>query len=307
MARSESKRSTELIEAALRILNEIAPATVRQTFYQLVVIELIANCTAAYRRVSRLLTIARRDGRIPFEKIVDRSRQTHDHVGWDDLEHLAYNMELTLQEYRRDYWQDQPIHTEVILEKDAMSGSIMPVVKDYGLLLHPVRGFDSTSNVHQIAKRLVACRRTGKRVHILYLGDFDASGTDMDRDVKARIEDYMNLVLRDEGKRRDQHLCQVEVERVAIFQSDIDKYRLPPQEVKNSDPRAKTFIRRHGSRTVELDALSPDVLRDRLRTAIERLIDQRAWQRAKLVEEAQQKTCQRYAGMLKKMAAKAPS
>jgi hypothetical protein len=302
MARSEWKESTELIEAALRILKEIAPATVRQTFYQLVVVELITNCDAAYRRVSRLLTIARRDGRIPFEMIVDRSRQTHDHAGWDDLEHLAYNMDLMLKEYRRDYWQDQPIHTEVILEKDAMSGSIMPVVKDYGLMLHPVRGFDSTANVHLIAKRLVGRRRAGKRVHILYLGDFDASGTDMDRDVKARLEEYMNLVQRDEGKPPNQDLCQVELERVAIFQGDIDRYRLPPQKVKSSDPRAKAFVRRHGRRTVELDALNPDVLRRRLRSAIERHIERQRWERARMVEEAQRNTCQRYAGMLNKMA-----
>jgi hypothetical protein len=43
MAQSEWKESTELIDAALRILKEIAPSTVRQLFYQLVVVELIMN------------------------------------------------------------------------------------------------------------------------------------------------------------------------------------------------------------------------------------------------------------------------
>lgn len=225
----------------------------------------------------------------------------------DDLEHLAYNMDLMIQEYRRDYWQDQPIHAEIILEKDAMSGSVEPVVREYGLLLHAVRGFNSTSNAHKIAKRLVGRCRAGKTVHVLYLGDFDASGRNMDDDMKARLEEYMRLVLRDEGEPPDAELCQVEIERVAIFQEDIDRYHLPPQRVKMEDPRATSFIKKYGNRTVELDALRPDVLRGRLRTAIERLIDQRAWQRAKLVEEAQQKTCQRYAGMLKKMSAEAPS
>lgn len=82
MARSEWKESTELIDAALRILREVAPATVRQVFYQLVVIELIANSQGAYRRVSRLMTVARRDGRIPFDLIVDRSRTMMDRTGW---------------------------------------------------------------------------------------------------------------------------------------------------------------------------------------------------------------------------------
>ena len=304
MARGEWEESTKLIEAALRILKDIAPATVRQTFYQLVVIELIANCNAAYRKVSRLLTIARRDGRIPFEMIVDRSRHTHDHSGWDDLQHLAYNMDLMLQQYRRDYWQDQAVWTEIILEKDAMSGSLMPIVEEYGLMLHPVRGFDSTANIQVIAKRLVERRRAGKRVRILYLGDFDASGEYMDSDIKKRLEEYMALVLRDQRCPADQELCHVEIERVAIFQSDIARYHLPPQRVKSSDPRATSFIRRYGRQTVELDALSPDVVRSRLREAIERLIDHQRWERAKVVEEAQRDTCQRYAGVLKKMAAK---
>lgn len=302
MGRGERKESTGLIEAALRILKEIAPATIRQLFYQLVVFELIANSFSAYRRVRRLMTIARRDGRIPFKLIVDRSRTTHDHTNWGDLEQLACNMDLMLKQYRRDYWQDQRVWTEIVIEKDAMSGSLMPVVKEYGLMLHPVRGFDSTANVYEIAERLVDRRRAGKRVHILYLGDFDASGEFMDRDIKKRLEEYMGLVLRDRGKPPDEELCQLEFERIAIFQSDIDRYRLPPQRVKSSDPRAKTFIRRHGRRTVELDALSPDVVRRRLRAAIERLIDREQWNRARLVEEAQQNTCERYAGMLKKMA-----
>lgn len=281
MSQGEWKESTELIDAALRILKEIAPATVRQLFYQLVVVELVANSQASYRQVMRLMTKARKDGRIPFDLIVDRSRTTTDGTGWDDLEQLAYNMELTLQDYRLDYWQDQPIHTEIILEKDAMSASVDPVVKEYGLFLHAVRGFNSTSNVHKIAKRLVGRRRAGKRVHVLYLGDFDASGKKMDDDIRTRLAEHMRLAQRDEGRPLDAGLCDIEIERIAIFQSDIGRYNLPPQKVKMEDPRATEFIKKYGERTVELDALRPDVPR-RLRAAIERLIEPSAWQRARL-------------------------
>src|SRR3954447_20082552 len=96
MAQGEWKETTELIDAAIRILKQIQPATVRQTFYQLIVALVIENCDAAYRRVSRVLTIARRDGRVPFEWIVDRSRQTIDATDWRDLKQLTRNMSAQL-------------------------------------------------------------------------------------------------------------------------------------------------------------------------------------------------------------------
>ena len=315
MAQKEWKATTKLIEAAIKILKEIAPATIRQTFYQLVVALLIQNCDADYRRVSRVLTKARRDGRVPFEWIVDRSRQTVDGTDWRDLKQLTHAMSLQLRGYRRDRWQDQPTYIELILEKDAMSGSLTPIVNDYGLILSPVRGFDSTSNVYEIAQRLLRKRTVGKRVVILYCGDHDASGRDIERDIQQRIEEYMLLACRADSRwkaysacRVDskwkadfEEMCRIEMQRIAIHKGDIKRYRLPPQRVKDSDPRAKSFVRQHGVDTVELDALNPNVLRNRLSRAIDSLIERRAWNRAELVEKAQRETCERYAGMLQNM------
>jgi hypothetical protein len=63
--------------------------------------------------------------------------------------------------------------------------------------------------------------------------------------------------------------------------------------VKDKDPRAGKFKRKHGDKAVELDALPPTVLRSRLLEAIEGVIDHEAWHRAKLVEKAQRETCVR--------------
>jgi hypothetical protein len=310
MAQGEWEVTTKLIAAAIRILKEIEPATIRQTFYQLVVALVIQNSTADYRRVSRVLTIARRDGRLPFEWIVDRSRQTIDATDWRDLKQLTRNMSLQLKSYRRDRWQDQPTYVELILEKDAMSGSLRPIIDDYGLILSPVRGFDSTSNAYEIAERLLNQRRANKRVVILYCGDFDPSGECMERELQQRIEEYMVLAYDKqycsgiEVPDYVRELCAIEMLRVAILKSDIKRYRLPPQRVKDSDPRAKSFVRKHGNQTVELDALNPNVLRARLQRIIDSLIDRPAWDRAGLVEKAQQETCERYAGLLEQMADK---
>jgi hypothetical protein len=110
MAQGEWQETTQLIRAALLILRQQQPMTVRQLFYQMVVRELIKNIAADYRRVSRMMTIARNDGRCPWEWIVDRSRQVYEPNVFDNPSEYA---KVVKEGYRRNYWQDQPCYTEV--------------------------------------------------------------------------------------------------------------------------------------------------------------------------------------------------
>ena len=80
---------------------------------------------------------------------------------------------------------------------------------------------------------------------LLYAGDHDPSGEDIDRDFIARTD------------------CWDEVRRVALTAAQVEQYALPPQPGKETDSRAAGFVERHGRLVqVELDALPPDVLRD---------------------------------------------
>ena len=73
--RGLAQESLDLIEAGRVILEEIQPATVRAVCYRLFTQNLIdsmaKNETA---KVSRLLTIAREGGDIPWSHIVDETR-----------------------------------------------------------------------------------------------------------------------------------------------------------------------------------------------------------------------------------------
>jgi hypothetical protein len=182
MAKCEWESTTELINAAIRILTEQWPMTIRQLFYQLVSVLVIENCLRDYRRVSRAMTIARRDGRVDYDWIVDRSRVTIYSSNWSNVAEIGEVMEMQLKQYRRDYWQDQPTYCEIICEKDALTGSLEEVRRQYGLTLEPLRGFDSESKKHEVADRFVDARQAGKKVVALYLGDWDPSGKDIERD-----------------------------------------------------------------------------------------------------------------------------
>jgi hypothetical protein len=263
-------------------------------FYALVSLMLIRNCLPDYQKVSRVMTKARDDGRVPWTWIVDRSRPSYEPLVWKDLGELGEVLERHLLGFRRDYWVEQPRHVEIFAEKDTVTGSIQPVAEKYGISIETMRGFNSTSNVARAAERLIRKVQEGKSVTILFLGDHDPSGVAIETDLNKRLRSFAlgGTQLTDEN---------FVIRRIAIFGSDITKFKLPPLRVKASDSRASGFMGRHGESCVELDALPPSELRRRLRAAIEREIEPVAWERAMLVEAAQRKSCKNFAGVTRKM------
>jgi hypothetical protein len=293
MAKGEWKSTTRLIDAAIDIVQQEYPMTIRQLFYRLVSIAVIENCPAHYQRVSKVMTKAREDGRVPYEWIVDRSRATYESANWKNLDELNESLESICTEYRRDYWQDQPCHIEIWCEKDAVTGSIEEVREEFGLIVEAQRGFTSTTNVGIVTERLLRHYKAGKQIIVLYLGDWDPSGAEIEADVRRRVK----LA----AERMDGFGFEFKLQRVAIFKEDIADFNLPPLKVKPADSRAPRFVLAHGDQAVELDALPPTELRARLRKAIDSVIDHAAWDRASMVEEVQRDTCRRYAGVFKSM------
>jgi hypothetical protein len=274
MSQAEYQTTTKFIEVARAILEQQRPMTIRQLFYQMVGLgedtkrEMggFGNSQKDYRRVSRMMTKARDDKRVPWDWIVDRSRPTYEPQVWGDL---AGYLNSVKHSYRKDYWTNQPVHCEIWCEKDAVIGSIEDVTSDLGVVVRVGRGFQSSTRVREIASLF---NRIRKPKIVFYLGDFDSSGMDIERDLRERVCRYTR---------------PFQVRRLAIFGEDIGKFKLPPQRIKPEDPRARSFCKEHGNQCVELDALPPSELRRRVRTAVTSVIDKSAWERALTSEEVE--------------------
>ena len=265
--RGEGKRSTKLIGEAVRILEAQHPMTLRQLFYRLVSLGMIPNDRKYYQLMSRLMTTAREDGRCDFEYIADRSRPEYKASVFNDAADYA---EAVKRSYRKDYWSTQSNHIEVWVEKDAIIGAIEPVTNELGVIIRVGRGFVSTTKVHDIATHFRAIR---KPITVLYLGDHDPSGQNIESDLYERVLNHGS--------------GDFAFKRLAILPADIGKFNLPPLRIKKSDTRAAKFAAKYGKDCVELDALPPDELRRRLRSTIEGLIDMEQWNRAISVEQAE--------------------
>jgi hypothetical protein len=260
MGRQE--KTIQLIEIAKDILSEGHPMTVRQVYYQLVSRQVIKNNRGQYQAVSNALVSARREGIIPWGWVEDRLRRPRHVSMWSGLPSFAETCRIA---YRRDVWKTQSNYLEVWLEKDALSGIFEDVLNSYGVTLNVGRGYDGWDSIHNAAKRYA-----DKSATVLYFGDFDPSGEDMVRSLISRLGD--------QG-------AEPEVIKCALTREDIRHYKLPPDFAKKTDTRTAAFIVKHGDISVELDALPPVVLRNRLVEEVSRRMDLKALKAIKTIEE----------------------
>lgn len=270
--RGKSRKSLDLIQAAHDFLKEAHPTTVRGVAYRLFVdgvIDSMAKKNTA--KVSRLLKDAREDGTVPWEWIVDETRDLEKTPSWDDPVDFVRTVRKA---YRRDFWADQDHDVEVWSEKGTVRGTLAPVLDEYGVGFRVMHGFGSATTIHDVAVEGV-----GRDLVVLYVGDWDPSGLYMsEKDLPERLRRYGG--------------DHVLIERVALIADDIADPDLPsfPASSKRNDPRYRWFSERYGSQCWELDAMHPNTLRDRVRDAIEHEIEPAAWARCVRAQEAEQES-----------------
>lgn len=275
MSRGRGKRSLDLIRAATKILEKIQPASVRAVCYQLFVAGLIQNMSkSSTNSISRLLTLAREEGDIPWPWIVDESREAEVARCWNNPDDL---IRAAVTQYRRDYWQEQSYRVEVWSEKGTIRGTLGPVLREYGVTFRVMHGYASATVVNDIADLSNA---SDKLLVALYVGDWDPSGKHMsDVDLPKRLDEYG---------------ANVEMIRVALVRDDLGDLPSFDPETKRQDPRYEWFKRSVATVCYELDAMPPPELRTTVEAEIRSYIDLPKWARACEVEAVEKESMEEF-------------
>lgn len=276
---NKQKAKLEKVKAVLASLRNYWPLTLRQVYYQLVAQGVIENKTSEYNMLSQLLKHARLDGSVSWDVIEDRLREARLHRGWEDKSHfIETEVDHFLLGYRRHLQQGQSNYIELWVEKDALSSIFQRVANPYCVPVCTCRGFSSVSFLHELRERILASQTDGQQPFLLYFGDFDASGEEMLPTMRITLEEEMGII-------------GVIYEKLALTKDDITKYNLPhdPNAVKKTDSRYQKFVEKWGLYAVELDALPPDVLEERIREAIEAHIDLGEFNEQKDIAEEEDK------------------
>lgn len=251
--------------AVISQLRRHNPMTCRQLFYRLVSKGEIPKTELAYKSLCRLLGKMRRDGRLPFRWIADHTRYMRRPRTYSGLRNM---LEFTQATYRRAVWDDQEAYVEIWSEKETLAGVLYETTASWDVPLMLCRGYPSISFLHSAAEAMDA---EDKPIFVYYFGDHDPSGRDIDRFIEEQLLELAPGI--------DLHFA-----RVAVTEEQIESMGLQTRPTKTTDSRSKKF----SGRSVEVDAIDPDELREICSDCILRHVDQDA-HRSLLNIEAQER------------------
>ena len=240
--------------------------TLRAIFYILIGKNIIPNTKTVYKTFSDVLAKLRYKGEFPHYLITDDTRESTflEKNEWyarelseEELKQKLKDLVESYASYSINLWTDQPKRIIVCVEKN----TIYKVVKSWldelnyeniplGVYnIRSMRGFDSATDVINVAKLVSRLKKDGYIPVIMVISDFDPSGEEIFADFSRRIKDLSEV----------QDLI---AEKIMITKDQITKYNLPSapesaEEIEKlrRDPRYKKFVEQHGLMRVEVDAL----------------------------------------------------
>ena len=253
----------ELIERVQKVIEGYDDRlTVRQIHYRLVAQQWdqYPNTVSSYRWLTVELGKARIEGVIDWDTIEDRTRSVDENHGTAEDPETFIEEILSMIQNADDYyglpkWWGQPKRVQVWVEKQALASVFEKVAQELGVDFVVCRGYPSLSLLYEVSEVLSGATDDVEELIILYFGDFDPSGMDIERSAMEHLMTTFGL--------------DVTCERVALKKDQITHYQLPPAPAKKTDSRRGQFLLEHGvDWQVELDAIEPDELRRLIRTQV---------------------------------------
>lgn len=286
-----NQKHEALIQTAEQIMDDMRgqgyDLSLRQLYYQFVAHHGLPNTEQSYKMLGVVISDARLAGRLDWRMLVDRGRSTLQNPHWDDP---ADVIDSAASGYKIDMWEGQEWHVEVMVEKQALEGVLVPVCRRLDVPFTSNKGYSSSSAMYRAGRRLHDKMNEGRKIAIIYLGDHDPSGLDMGRDVLDRlllfseagewVDDPDEMIYHNLDKPEvvinDEWEGQFVLERIALNMDQVRLYNPPPNPAKMTDSRAGGYVSKYGSSSWELDALEPSVLADLVSNAVGRYVDDEA-------------------------------
>lgn len=237
------------------------------------------NLPKHYKKLGALLVQARLAGEVSWEALEDLTRNLEKRSHWTKPSEI---LESAYQSYGENLWATQPLVVEHWIEKDAAINTVKGVCEENDVPYFSCRGNCSLSEMWIAGRRIRdRYRKTGKPTTILYGGDLDPKGWDMDRDIQSRLSMFAEM--------------QVDFRRIYLTPEQIELYHPEPLPTKDSDTTTAAFREEFGedAPAYELDSMDPIDIRDEIQLQIEELRDPDLWDAAVARQDASKTTLRR--------------
>ncbi|MGY3677473.1 hypothetical protein [Streptomyces sp. TE33382] len=289
-----TKAQVEALRLAIcAITEEAQPCSVRHVYYLgigLLWDKDTGHSRKNYSLVVRELGHLREAGRMPWEWITDGTRMARQETQYDTLDDA---LQRHAESYRRNLWASQRRRVEVWVESDSVGGVVEPVTSAWGVGLYSCRGQSSKTFVWEAAQQYA---RQDKPVTVIFCGDWDPTGRCVPRSVAARMQRYGNGEL------------DLDFRQIAITADDVRSGRLATHDVNTRDVNYARYREECLSEgldpniSVEVEALRPGLLRERLSGEIEGLVDDiRRWNIESRAEEADRELLRALQGVARRI------
>jgi hypothetical protein len=251
----------------------------------------------------QLITNCRKDGLLPLNICADDASR-----GFSGGQYLTYsaNVEAEAASHMdylgsawRSYtpfgfWEDQPYYLELLVEKVDLKSLFAPICSRYFIPYANAKGWSDKNQLAGIMCRTAAAVERGKQPVLLYCGDHDPSGlaisdflvlncvalTHAVEQTYGVKWDYKTLIIDRFGLNRD----FIEANRLSWIDglmTGSGKNLADPSHKDHDKPYVADYLREHGARKVEANALvvAPEAGRNLLLETIFKYIDRDALER----------------------------
>ena len=276
-----TKARTQLLdEQIIAVLREDHPQSVRHVFYRMTdprLGEPVEKSDRGYRHVQDRCVKLRRSGRIPYHWIADMSRRGYFVNTYDDAGDFLRRMGHL---YRADLWRDSDYRCEVWAESRSIASVILDDCQELAVDLFPCGGFSSLSFIHEAAQQHNASQDKRPLI-VLYVGDYDPAGVLIDKSLERELREHLRSDI------------DMDFQRIAINEEQVEQYDLPTKPRKEGDKRSQ-----HLKYTVEAEAMPARDLRALLRLHVETLLPENALHVAKVAEQSERRHIAKMAAMM---------
>lgn len=261
--RDETRQMREHILSVFQSYRDVM--TVRQIFYRMLNFG-YEKTEKFYSKVQRQLQEMRLSGVLPFSLIADNTRSFYKPRTFKGLSSM---LEETKHFYRRDLWDNAPCNVEIWLEKEALRGVFYRITNEYDVPLFVSRGFSSLSFVYDSA---IEIKHRNKPTYVYFFTDYDPSGMKVAESIERRFKEF--------GAGENGYF-----ERISLTPEQIYNFNLPERPTKKG-----THSRGFKGKSVELDAMEPQDLRDLVEGCILRHVDREKLEILKRTEKLEKET-----------------
>lgn len=213
------------------------------------------NTHSQYKTLSRNLVEARKNGRIPIDAIVDKTRNIRTEI-W-----RYYNTWKNSVYYKIKGIKSAPsisinknLYQEkicvILLEKQALE-SIFERIMGNSSILVVSRGYNSFSQIYELSQEV---KNENRELNLYTFSDMDSSGIDIERNFIEQTQEI--------------GITWNSIKRMALTKQQIDDYGLPYAPPKKKDSRTKKYLANGFKGAIELDALNPNILTDLIRECL---------------------------------------